>query len=287
GDLGDGEAGGLGGQGATARDARVHLDGDHGPVGGGDGELDVAAAGLDADLAGDGQGGVAHALVFLVGERLGGGDGDAVAGMHPHRVEVLDGADDDDVVGPGAHAPQLELLPADDRLLDEHLVDGAEVEATGDEEVELLDVVGDAAAGATEGETGAEHAGQADGVADLLGLGEGAGDAAFGDGDADLEHGLLELLAVLGLVDDLGGGADHLDVELREDAVAGQGHGGVEGGLPAEGGQEGVGAFAFDDAGDHRPGDRLDVGAVGRVGVGHDGRRVGVDQDDLVALLAQ
>src|SRR5205807_4605085 len=71
GDLGDGEAGRLAGQCAGARDARVHLDGDHVAVVGVDGELDVGAAGGDADLADDGDGRVAHPLVLLVGQRLG------------------------------------------------------------------------------------------------------------------------------------------------------------------------------------------------------------------------
>ena len=38
---------------------------------------------------------------------------------------------------------------------------------------------------------------------------------------------------------------------------------------------------------DHRPGDRLDVGDVGQLRVGHDRRRVRVHEDDPVALLAQ
>ena len=37
----------------------------------------------------------------------------------------------------------------------------------------------------------------------------------------------------------------------------------------------------------HVGGDRLDVGAVGEARVGHDRRRVGVDQDDPEALLLQ
>mgnify|MGYP000397879871 CR=1 FL=1 len=42
-----------------------------------------------------------------------------------------------------------------------------------------------------------------------------------------------------------------------------------------------------DDFLDRLPGDGLDVSHVGRGGVGHDGGGVAVDQDDLVALLAQ
>jgi hypothetical protein len=46
-------------------------------------------------------------------------------------------------------------------------------------------------------------------------------------------------------------------------------------------------ALLGDDLFDRLPGDRLDVDDVGRGRVGHDGRGVAVDQDDLVALLAQ
>ena len=43
----------------------------------------------------------------------------------------------------------------------------------------------------------------------------------------------------------------------------------------------------FDDLAHHFPVDRLNVGRVGHLRVGHDGRRVGVDQNDAVALFAQ
>ena len=61
----------------------------------------------------------------------------------------------------------------------------------------------------------------------------------------------------------------------------------VERGLAAHGRQQGVGAFALDDLGDHLRRDRFDIGGVGQLRVGHDRRRVGVDQDDPVALVLQ
>ena len=85
GDLGDGESGGLRRQRGAARDARVHLDDHHAAGLGIDGELDVGAAGIDADFAQAGQRGVAHHLIFAIGERLRGGDGDGIAGVHAHR----------------------------------------------------------------------------------------------------------------------------------------------------------------------------------------------------------
>ncbi len=58
-------------------------------------------------------------------------------------------------------------------------------------------------------------------------------------------------------------------------------------GLAAEGGQQGVRPLLRDDLVDRLRRDRLDVGAVRHLGVGHDRGRVAVDQHDLVALLAQ
>ena len=70
GDLGDREPRGLRGERRGARHARVHLDDDHAPVVRVDRELHVGAARLHADLAQARDRGVAHDLVFLVGERL-------------------------------------------------------------------------------------------------------------------------------------------------------------------------------------------------------------------------
>jgi hypothetical protein len=126
--LGDREAGGLGRQRRRARHARVHLDDDHAAVLRVDRELHVGAAGVDADLAQDGDAGVAHHLVFLVGERLRRGHRDAVAGVDAHRVEVLDAAHDDAVVGAVAHDFHLELLPADQALFDQQFLGRRQVQ---------------------------------------------------------------------------------------------------------------------------------------------------------------
>ncbi len=83
------------------------------------------------------------------------------------------------------------------------------------------------------------------------------------------------------------GRADEFDAEAVEGAVLGERHREVQPGLPAEGGEKGVGALLLDDLGDELGGDRLDVGAVGELGVGHDRGRVRVDEDDLVAVLLQ
>jgi hypothetical protein len=82
-------------------------------------------------------------------------------------------------------------------------------------------------------------------------------------------------------------GADQLDAEALEGAIVVERLREVERGLAAERRQERVGALALDHL-RHRPRqERLDVGAVGELGVGHDRRRVRVDEDDLVAVLQE
>jgi hypothetical protein len=68
--------------------------------------------------------------------------------------------------------------------------------------------------------------------------------------------------------------------------------GAVERGLAAHGRQqrEAAGqdvAFLLDDLGDDLWRDRLDIGRVGQLRIGHDRRRVRVDQDDAIALCLQ
>ncbi len=122
--FGDGKAGGFRCQGGRARHPRVHFDNQHAPVLRVDGELHVGAAGIHPDFAQHPDRGVAHDLEFLVGERLRRRHGNRIAGVHAHRIEVLDGANDDAIVFPIAHHFHLELFPADHRLLDQQLFGG-------------------------------------------------------------------------------------------------------------------------------------------------------------------
>ena len=287
GDLGDGEAGRLGGQRRGARHPRVHLDDDHAAVFGVDAELDVGAAGLDTDLAQHRHGGVAHDLVLLVGQRLGWRDRDGVTGVDAHGVEVFDGADDDAVVVAIPHHFHLVLFPADERLVDEQLLGRGEIQTALADLHELFGVVGDAAARATHGKGRTDDAGEADHLLHAPGLFHVVGDAGTGALETDAAHGLVKAGAILGLVDGVGGGADHLDTELLEHAMLLQRQGAVQRSLTTHGGQDGVRALFLDDLAHHFPGDGLDVGGVGHLRVGHDGGRVGVHQDDAVALFFQ
>ncbi len=149
-------AGRLGGQGAGAADAGVHLD--HAVVGpvGRHGQLDIAAA-LQAQSAHDLQGAAAQALDDRVGQRLDRRDHDRVAGVHAHRIQVLHAADGDRRVDGVAQHLELDLVPAQQRTLDQHLVDGAGLQAVRDAFARLDLVEGKAASPAAEGEGRPNH----------------------------------------------------------------------------------------------------------------------------------
>ena len=92
-------------------------------------ELDVAAAGVHAHATDDGDADVTQLLVFAVGQGEAGGHGDGVTGVHADRVDVLDRADDHDVVVAVAHELELEFLPTLDALFDQDFVGGRVMDA--------------------------------------------------------------------------------------------------------------------------------------------------------------
>ena len=160
--FGDREAGRLRGERRGARDARVHFDHDQTAVLRVDRELHVRAACFHADFTQHRQRGVTHDLILFIGQRLRRRDGDGVAGVNAHGVEVFDRADDDAVVVLVAHHLHLILFPPNQRLIDQQLVGRREVEAAFADLFKLFTVVGDAAAGAAHGERGANNAREAD-----------------------------------------------------------------------------------------------------------------------------
>ena len=142
--------------------------------------------------------------------------------MHAHRIEVLDRADDDAIVFLVAHHLHLELFPAENGFLDQDFVGGGGVDAALDDLDELGLGVGDAAAGAAHGEGGPDDRGQADRIERAQRIGQVLGLDRARRLQTDAGHGLAETAAVLGLVDRVGGGADHLDVEFCQRALLAQ-----------------------------------------------------------------
>ena len=151
-DLGNRESGGLGGERRRTRYPRVHLDNNQFAVFRVHRELHVGTARLDADLAQHRERRVTHDLVLLVGQRLCGCDGNRITGMHTHRIEIFDRADDDAVVVLVAHDLHFVFFPAEYRGFNQYFSGRRQVETAADDVVEFLAVIGNASPAAAHGE---------------------------------------------------------------------------------------------------------------------------------------
>src|SRR5215469_4062427 len=259
GDLGDGESCRLRRQRRRARHAGVHLNDHHASVVGIHGELNIRPASL-----------------------------------HAHGVEVLDRTDDDDVVGQIAHELELVFLPAKHGFLEQNFVYGREVEAASQQFEQLFAVVGDAAAGSTEGKRRAENDRETDLAAEVEAIFQIVDQRRFRHLEADLRHCIFEEQAVFALLDGVQLRSDELGAELLEDPGVGQLDCEVERGLSANGGQDSEDAWLFagcehlrfdaDNLFEIGDRERLDVGAVGHLRISHDGGWVGVHQYHFVAF---
>ena len=103
----------------------------------------------------------------------------------------------------------------------------------------------------------------------------------------DLFHRVLEQLAILRLVDGGRVCTQQLDAILVEEAVGNQLHRNVQTSLAAQRRQNGVRTLLLDDFLYTRDGHRLNINLVCHRLVRHDGRRVGVYQNDLKTFFAQ
>ena len=118
-------------------------------------ELNVRSTGLDTDLTDDCERGVAHHLVLFVCERLHRCDGDGIAGVHTHWIEIFDGTNDHAVVHPVAHDFHLKFFPAHERFFDQNFTHWRKIEAACGNDIEFLAVVSDPATGPAQSECGA------------------------------------------------------------------------------------------------------------------------------------
>ena len=282
----DGETGSLGGQRGGTGGTGVDLNNDdavgHGVVG----KLHVGAAddlhGLD-DLEGLL---LQTALAVLRdGQHRSGAEG--VTGVDTQRVDVLDEADGDHVVVGVANDLDLQLFPAQDGLLDQHLTHQRGGQTALTDDLQLFLVIDQTAAGAAHGVCRTQN----DRIIQLLGDGQslihGVGHLAAGHLDAQLVHGLLELDAVLAALDGIDLHADDLHIVLVQHTGVVQLSAQVQTGLAAQVGQQGIGALLGNDLLQTLHIQRLNIGNISSLGVSHDGGGIGVDQHDLVTKLAQ
>ncbi len=286
-DAGDRETGRFGSQRRRSRNPWIHFDDHVTAVFRIDGELDVGAAGGDSDRVEHDSSRVPQDLVLAVGQGLGRGHRDRVAGVDSHRIEVFDRTHDDERAGRVAHHLELVLLPAENRGLDQHLVGRRGLQPLLEEDLEALAIVSDAAAPPAEGEGRAENRRQPDEIECRDARLDGSDGRRRQDRQTGFLHREPKFLAVLGEAYRAGRRSEQPDTEPLQDTGLFELDGQVESGLPAEGRDQCVGPFLFEDGGYGLGGQRFHIAAVREPRVGHHGRWVRVDQNDPAALLAK
>ena len=145
--LGNGKTGGLGGQRRRSRYPGVHFDNDYPAIVGVHSELDIGTACVNTDLSQHSKRRVAQTLVFLVCQCQRRCNGNRVAGMDAHRVEVFNRTDYDAVIVVIPHHFHFVLFPPQHGDFQQYLGGRRCFEAAFDDIDKLFAVVGDTAAG--------------------------------------------------------------------------------------------------------------------------------------------
>ncbi len=197
--LGNGEAGSLGGQGRTSGYPGIHLNDHHLAIFRVNSKLDVGTAGLHANFPDNGNGCIAHGLIFSVCEGLRRGHGNAVTCVNTHGIKIFNGADDDHIVLEVPHDLQFIFLPSYEGFLYNDLGNHAGIKACLGKVLHLHPVIGHSAAGPSHGKTCPDNQGITDSFRNLSCLVHILCDAVLGHAQADMAHGVTELLPLFGL----------------------------------------------------------------------------------------
>jgi len=197
--LGNGKSRGLGCQCRASRYPRIHLNDHHLPVFRVNCKLDIGAASFHADFPDDSNGCVAHDLIFPVCQGLGRSHSDTVTRVNAHGVKVLNGADNDNIVFEVPHDLKFILLPPDERFFHDNLGNHTDINPFIGKVFHLFPVIGHTAPGPSHCKTGPDDERITKLFCHFSCLGHVSCDPALSDPQADVAHGIPELLTILGL----------------------------------------------------------------------------------------
>jgi len=181
----------------------------------------------------------------------------------------------------------LEFLPADDRFFEQDFVNGTQIDAAAGQLAELFDVVRDPAANAAEREGRTDDDRKPELLDRRKGIFHVADVTALRHIGADLAHRVAELQSIFREIDRVDRRANQLDVVLLQCALLCQRDGQVQRRLTADGWKHRIGTLAFDDLLEDLRRQWLDVGPIRDLRIGHDRRRVAVDENDFEAFGAK
>ncbi len=178
-------------------------------------ELDIRATN-NADGIDDSIGIFLQLLLQRLGDGQHGSDAEAVAGMHAHRIDVLDETDSDHVALPIPYHFKLQLFPAQNRLLNEDLPDQTRRDPASGYRLQLFNIIRDPAAGAAERIRGSNDHGIAQLLRDQHSVITGIRRRAPGYRDIQHRHRLLEGYPVFATFNRVRFDADYFNAVLSQ-----------------------------------------------------------------------
>ena len=249
-------------------------------------ELDICPAD-DADVLDDFVCLLLQSCLKIFRDREHRSSTEGIACVDTERVNIFNEADRDHVVVPVADYFELKLFPAENRFLDEDLMNEGCLQAAGHDDLELFPVVDKSAAGAAHRIGRTQNDRIAETVGDLKTFLHRVGYLAPGHLDAKLCHGLLEFDTVLAALNGVDLDTDDLDIVLVENAFLIELGGEIQTGLAAEVRQQGVRTLLRNDLFEPLDVQRFDIGDIGHFGIRHNSGRVRIDQNNFVAEAAE
>ena len=238
------------------------------------------------------EGGLTEHEVLPVGKSLRGSNDDGVTGVDTEGIEVLHITDGNAVVTSVTDDLVLELLPSTKIAIDDDLATVGK--GLGGKSLHLSIIRGETRTKTTKSEGSTDE----DGVADLVlgnihGLIHGGGGVGLGNSLVDLSKLLAEDFTILGGLNDIDLRAEDLNTLLLQLAGLPELNTDVQSGLSTHGNNDTVGTLFADDVHNNvgLNGEEVDLvsthGVVLLLLTGLDGGNVGVDQNDLDALLLE
>jgi len=278
---GNGKSRGLRGEGRGARRAGIDFDNHH-PVGYRVvGKLHVGASDYPYRFN-NGIGIALKALLQLLRDGEHGSCTERIASMDAHGVYILNETNGDHLVFGVADHLEFQLLPPQHRLLDKYLVDETDRKTPACHHAEFLHIIDHTTADAPHGIGWAHHHRVTQSGSHLLGILHRIDGRAASHLNTQGIHHLLKGNPVLPLLDGVGVHTDYLHTILFKDSLFIKQQRKVQRRLSAQVGQQRIRPFLADDLFQGILIQRLDIGDVGHLRVGHDGGRIGVDQHDLI-----
>ena len=282
----DGETGCLGGKRRRTGGAGIDFD-DNQPVG--DrivGKLYVGAPD-DANVADNPVSLFLHPILQIPGNCQHRSRTETVSGVNSDRIYIFNKADSNHAVIFIADDFQLEFLPAEDRFLNQDLMDEGSLKAAGRYRLQFFFVVYNAAAGSAHGVGRADYNRISKRICYLQSLVNAVGFTASGYVNPDPRHSFLEFNTVFTALNSVCLNTDDLHMIFIQHTAAAEFGAKIETGLAAEIRQQCIRTFLGDDRLNPVGIQRLDVCNVSDLRVRHDGSRIGIDKHNFVAQASQ